>query len=307
MNGVLAAMLTPQNSDGSICHHRLTGHGKILLKEGCNGLVPFGTTGEFPSFTTAERTAALGAMIDGGIPANNIIAGTGACALPDMVALSRQAMDRGCAGVLAGPPFYFKQLSDDAIFGVFASLIEGVGDDLRLYLYHFPEMSSVPIPYRVIERLHHDYPDQLAGLKDSAGEMDYSRKLIDNFPSLTIFTGDDDLLLTNLRAGGGGSITAGANIAVRDLCAIRDNWETGNQAMVEARDRELRALWSGLLLKHPVTEALKEIFAMHSRSSDWLNMRLPLVRLGEDERERLLVGISQLNLELAPDLFEAWE
>lgn len=307
MNGVLAAMLTPQNSSGSICHHRLTSHGQLLLNEGCDGLVPFGTTGEFPSFTTAERMAALEAMIDGGIPAHTIIAGTSACALPDMVALSRHAMDHGCAGVLACPPFYFKQLSDDAIFGVFASLIENVGDDLRLYLYHFPEMSSVPIPWRVIERLHHSYPDQLAGLKDSAGEIDYSRELIDIFPSLTIFTGDDDLLLANLRAGGGGSITAGANIAVRDLCAIRDSWETGNQAMVEARDRELRALWSGLLLKYPVTEALKEIFAAHSGSDDWLNMRLPLARLGEDDRERLLVGFSQLNLDLSLSFFEIQE
>lgn len=307
MNGVLAAMLTPQNSDGSICHHRLTSHGRILLNEGCDGLLPFGSTGEFPSFTVSERTAALDAMIDGGIPAHKVIAGTGACALPDMVALSRHAMDRGCTGVLAGPPFYFKHLSDDAIFGVYASLIEGVGDDLRLYLYHFPEMSSVPIPYRVIERLHLDYPYQLAGLKDSAGEADYSRKLINNFPSLTIFTGDDDLLLNNLRAGGGGSITAGANIAVRDLCSIRDNWDTGNQAMVEAKDCELRALWSGLLLKYPVTEALKEIFAKHSGSNDWLNMRLPLVRLGEDDRARLLGRFSQLNLDLAPGLFKIWE
>lgn len=305
MNGVLAAMLTPQNKNGSICHRHLTGHGKLLLSEGCDGLVPFGTTGEFPSFTVPERMAALDAMIEGGIPGHKIIAGTGACALPDMVALSRHAMDHGCAGVLAGPPFYFKQLTDDAVFEVYASLIEDVGTDIRLYLYHFPEMSGVPIPHGVIERLHYDYPIQLAGLKDSAGDIVYSKNLIDSFPSLAIFAGDDDLLLANLRAGGAGSITAGANVAIRDLCTVRDNWCTGNITVVEDKDRVLRALWSDLFLKYPVTEALKEIFATRSGSDDWLNMRLPLVRLNEDDRERLLNGFSQLKLDLSSDLFKA--
>jgi|TARA_Y100001934_G_scaffold256948_1_gene325492 4-hydroxy-tetrahydrodipicolinate synthase len=303
MNGVLAAMLTPQNEDGSICLQRFTDHGKRLLSEGCDGLVPFGTTGEFPCFTVSERMAALDAMISGGIPAQKIIVGTGACALPDMAVLSRHAMDHDCAGVLAGPPFYFKQLSNDAIFETYAGLIKDVGNDIRLYLYHFPEMSSVPIPISVIERLHHEYPRQLSGLKDSAGDIAYSQKLIDRFPDLKIFTGDDDLLLANLQAGGAGSITAGSNIAVRDLCAVRDNWRSGAVEIAEEKDRLLRTLWSGLLLNYPVTEALKEIFAAYSGSDDWLTMRLPLVRLNEGDRKQLLDGFSKLELDISPDFF----
>jgi 4-hydroxy-tetrahydrodipicolinate synthase len=164
-------------------------------------------------------------------------------------------------------------------------------------------MSSVPIPISVIERLHHEYPRQLSGLKDSAGDIAYSQKLIDRFPDLKIFTGDDDLLLANLQAGGAGSITAGSNIAVRDLCAVRDNWRSGAVEIAEEKDRLLRTLWSGLLLNYPVTEALKEIFAAYSGSDDWLTMRLPLVRLNEGDRKQLLDGFSKLELDISPDFF----
>jgi 4-hydroxy-tetrahydrodipicolinate synthase len=303
MKGVIAAILTPLKGDGEVDHRRFAGLGKLLLRDGCDGLLPFGTTGEFPSLSVRERLMALDAMIAAGVPADQIIVGTGACALPDMAELSRHAMDHGCAGVLAGPPFYFKTISEDALHATFAALIEAVGAGIHLYLYHFPEMSGIPIPYSVVERLHRGFPCQLAGLKDSAGDFDYSRKLIEDFPALSIFTGDDDLLLANLQAGGAGSITAGANLAVRELASLRDSWRHGDQEAAEAKNQLLRALWSELLLKYPVTEALKEIFAARSASSDWLTMRLPLVQLNNSDREKLLEGFSNLEIDLPPELF----
>lgn len=302
MKGVLAAMLTPLKQGGEIDHRRFAALGKLLLREGCDGVVPFGTTGEFASFSMRERLTALEEMINRGVPAGQIIAGTGACALPEMAELSRHAMGLGCAGVLAGPPFYFKGVGEAALHATYASLIETVGTDIRLYLYHFPEMSGVPIPHEVVGRLHRDFPNQLAGLKDSAGDFGYSRELIEGFPELSIFTGDDDMLLANLHAGGAGSITAGANMAVRELAFIRDNCRNEDAAVAESKDMLLRALWSGLLLKHPVTEALKEILAARSGSSDWLNMRLPLVRLNESDRVDLLDGFSSLQLDVPPGL-----
>ena len=73
-----------------------------------------------------------------------MLPGTGCCAIPDTVALSRHATLHGAAGVLVLPPFYYKGVSDDGLYAGIAELIQRVGDRrLRVYLYHIPPMASV--------------------------------------------------------------------------------------------------------------------------------------------------------------------
>ena len=65
--GVWPAMLTPLQADGALDHARLVFHAKRLLAAGCSGVTLFGTTGEGPSFSVAERMAALEALLQGGV------------------------------------------------------------------------------------------------------------------------------------------------------------------------------------------------------------------------------------------------
>jgi 4-hydroxy-tetrahydrodipicolinate synthase len=289
--GVHAAMLTPLEGDGGIDHRGFARHARWLLDSGCDGVVPFGTTGEFPSFTGEERMAAIDRLVAAGLPADRIVVGTGSAAVRETARLSRHAMERGCAGVLVVPPFYFKEVSEDGLFAAFAEIVERAGEAVRIHLYHFPAMSAVPVSLGLLERLVAAYPRQIAGVKDSSGNFDNTRSMIERFPSLAIFTGDDDLLLPLLRAGGAGSITAGANIAANHLAAIRDGWRGG---AVEERHRLLQQLWSGLLLKYPVTEALKEILAAETGDTRWLAMRAPLCRIPEPGRGALLAAFRAL-------------
>ena len=75
--GVFAAMLMPLKRDGAIDDAALCRLALWLLTNGCNGVVLFGTTGEFPSFTLEERNATLDRLIEGGVPPAKIIVGTG--------------------------------------------------------------------------------------------------------------------------------------------------------------------------------------------------------------------------------------
>ena len=139
MKGVFAAVLTPMRDDLSVDRAAYAEHCRRLLDEGCHGLGIFGTTGEANSLSVAERVAAWAGLVEDGIPADVLLPGTGACALPDAVTLAREALAVGAPGVLALPPFYYKGVSDDGLFRFFAELIERVGDDrLRLFLYHIP-------------------------------------------------------------------------------------------------------------------------------------------------------------------------
>ena len=120
----------------------------------------FGTTGEANSFSLEERIAFLEAILDAGLPRDRMLVGTGCCALSDTVRLTRHALSLGITGVLALPPFYYKNLSDEALFGSFDQVIQRVGDtSFALYLYHFPSLSGVPITPGLLERLGAAYPD----------------------------------------------------------------------------------------------------------------------------------------------------
>src|SRR5438477_9057 len=212
LSGVLAPVLTPFQANLEIDVPRFVDHCRSLLADGCSALAVFGTTSEANSLSVEERERLLLALLEAGIPPEKLLPGTGCCALPDTVRLTRAATRAGCAGVLMLPPFYYKNLSDEAVFRSFAAVIDRVADPrLRIFLYHIPNYSQVGIPLAVIQRLRKAYPEIVVGLKDSSGDFSNTRAILDNVPGFQVFVGSERYLLANLRAGGAGCITAGAN------------------------------------------------------------------------------------------------
>jgi 4-hydroxy-tetrahydrodipicolinate synthase len=113
MQGVLAPVLTPFDSDLNPDPALLLRHCRSLLEEGLTALSPFGTTSEANSLSVEEREALLAALVEGGVPAARLVPGTGCSALSDTVRLTRAAVRAGCAGVLMLPPFYYKNVSEE--------------------------------------------------------------------------------------------------------------------------------------------------------------------------------------------------
>lgn len=300
IEGVYAAMLTPLGDDGLPDHGGMTALAKWLCDNGCDGVVLFGTTGEGCSFSVAERQAALQAVLSGGLDPKSVIAGTGACAPTDAVELTRHATDLGCAAVLVQPPFYYKAVTEDGVFGFYSDLVAQV-PDVRLLTYHFPDMTGVPVSQALMARLHEAFPGQLIGIKDSSGDLDNMIGLAKAFPELSILSGDDHFLWPLMEAGGAGAITATANIAPHDLRLVFDGWQDKRESAKQAHDR-LERLWADLVLRFPVTEALKEILAHECDDPRWLNLRLPLTRLGEAERKQLLDGYEGLDFAPPPGI-----
>lgn len=288
--GVWAASLVPLNSDGSINLPGLSRHASWLLNNGCDGIALFGTTGEAPSFTLDEREEALEYLLAHDIAAEQIIVGTGCCATDDTVRLTRHAVQLGCAGVLVIPPYYFKAVTTEGLYASYASVIDNVAEDnLRLYLYHFPDMSGVSISFDLVQRLLKTYPQQIAGIKDSSGDLNNMLNLIREFKGLDVFAGDDDLLWPVVKAGGVGSITSTANIFPHLLADIYRSLSDGAEPSRETQ-QVIEAVWKDLILKFPVTEALKECLAEQTGQAAWLRMRPPLTRLTEQQRNEFNQG-----------------
>ena len=207
-HGVWSPVLVPLRSDLSIDSERFVAHARWLLAQGCHGLALFGTTSEANSFSVPERKALLEQIVEDGIPPGRLMVGTGCCALTDSVELTRHAMDTGCCRVLMLPPFYYKGVSDEGLFRSFAAVIERVGNPaLRVFLYHFPRLSGVPVTEGLIGMLDSAFPEVIAGVKDSSGDWSNTRMMLDRFPHLAIFPGSETFLLDGLRAGGAGCIT----------------------------------------------------------------------------------------------------
>ena len=215
IEGVLSPVITPFKRDLSPDADRFVKHCRWLMKSGCAGLAVFGTNSEANSMSVEEKLELLDALVKGGVPAAALMPGTGHCALTDSVKMTREAVRMGCGGVLMLPPFYYKGVSDEGLFRNFSEVIERVGDErLRLYLYHIPPVSNVGITLELIERLLTRYPGIVAGAKDSSGDWNNTKAMLDRFKDrgFDVFPGSEVFLLDGLRAGGKGCITATGNV-----------------------------------------------------------------------------------------------
>jgi 4-hydroxy-tetrahydrodipicolinate synthase len=177
--GVIAPLVTPFGEDGAPDPDRFISQADWLMRNGCTGLAPFGTTSEANSLGLDERMELLEELVDAGIEAGKLLPGTGMCAVTDAIALTQHAVEAGCGGVLMLPPFYYKGVSDDGLFAYFSDVIESVGDDrLKVYLYHIPPIAQVGISLPLIARLRKAYPKTIAGLKDSSGDWNQTKAFL---------------------------------------------------------------------------------------------------------------------------------
>lgn len=291
-HGVWSPVLAPLRADLGIDASRFIDHAKWLLEQGCHGLAIFGTTGEANSFTVAERMALLESAVKNGIPPILCMVGTGCCALGDTVALTRHAIDLGCRRVLMLPPFYYKNMSDEGLYRSYAQVIERVGsDDLRIFLYHFPKISQIPVTKGLIERLVEEFPRIIAGVKDSSSDWANTKMLIEGFPGLAIFPGSEVFLLDGLRAGGAGCITATSNINAAGARAIFDAHRGGREDEADERQAEATAIRRAID-RFPGIPAQKWLIARFRKDPAWRNPRPPLLALDEDEGKTLLEALS---------------
>jgi 4-hydroxy-tetrahydrodipicolinate synthase len=291
--GVWCPVMTPVDEDLKPDAARFVAHARWLLDEGCHGLVVFGTTGEANSFAVDERIELLEAALEAGLPRERMLVGTGCCALTDTVRLTRHALSLGTAGVLALPPFYYKNQSDEALFGSFDQVIQRVRtEDFSLYLYHFPSLSGVPITPGLLERLGTAYPDILAGVKDSSGDWSNTRMLIERFPELAIFPGAETLLLPALRAGGAGCISASCNVNARQIRRLYDDFTAG-AGDVEEQQEQLNTVRKILQLR-PMIPVMKHLIADARRDPGWRRVRPPFLPLPDVEASALGSELSAL-------------
>lgn len=270
--------ITPFADDGNLDTKRFITHARALLQNGAHGLAPFGTTSEATSLSQSERMTALEALIKADISPTQLIPGTGCTSVGDTVTLSTHATKLGCRGVLMLPPYYYKGVSDEGVYDFYARVIDGViatAPGLRIYLYHIPQFSGVPITLHLIDRLLADYPDVIVGLKDSSGSWDNTKSVIKEFPMLDTYSASESLIPENVAAGGAGCISATANVNSAGIRRLIDGLGSTTEADLHAQVGNVRKIFEGL----PLIPAIKAAVALQYEDPTFANVRPPFVTL----------------------------
>jgi 4-hydroxy-tetrahydrodipicolinate synthase len=301
ISGVFSAAATPLNADLSPDHAALSIHCRQLIEDGCHGIALLGTTGEANSFSIRERMALLEAVVTGGVEPGRLLPGTGLCAIPDTIELTRHALDLGVGAVVMLPPFYYKGVSDAGLLDAYARVIEGVADDrLRVILYHIPPISQIALGHDLIAALIERFPGTIVGIKDSGGQLDHMVSLIMQFPGLSVLAGADPLLLPVLAEGGAGCITATSNLAARQLRTVFDGHaQPERKAEVEAAQDRIVALREASN-SYSQIPTIKAMLARRYGQSGWTRVRPPLVALDEAQIAQLDGTLARIDAEHRP-------
>lgn len=289
--GIVCPLLTPFNTDGTIARDLYTAHAQWVLDQGAHYLSPFGTTGEALSVGMAARMQALDWLIEVGIPTDRLMPGTGLTALPDTLALSRHAVQAGCAGIMVLPSFFYGAVGDDGQARYFSELIAAIDDArTRIILYNIPQNSGVAVSPALTARLNAAFPGAVVAYKDSTGDWSNTAAVIGAAPAVSVFPGSESFLTQGLAAGGAGCISATVNLNAAAIRAVFDGVTAGRDMGAQdaaIKDFRTKVQTAGLI------GAMKALLAVTSGDDRWLNLAPPHLNATRAEGAALLAELSE--------------
>jgi 4-hydroxy-tetrahydrodipicolinate synthase len=281
---VLTAMVTPFDRDGAVdfgAFRRLCGH---LLENGSDGLVVAGTTGEAPTLSDEERLELFAVAVDTVGDRASVVANTGTYSTEHSVHLTREAQKLGVDGFLVVTPYYNKP----PVRGIVAHFEAIAAEtDKPIVAYN--------IPQRVVLNLEPEALAQLAEIsnvqyvKQATTDLEQARRIVHEI-GLTLYAGNDDLLLPFLEVGGSGGIFVFTHVVgtrVRELISRFGEGDLEGAAEIE---RELSPVLEALAV---TTNPIPVKAALNMLGLDVGGLRLPLVEATEDEKAFIRAGLER--------------
>ncbi len=251
------------------------------IKNGTNGLVPAGTTGESPTLSHEEHQKVIELCVKEGNGKIPVIAGTGSNSTKEAISLTRHAEKIGADGALVVTPYYNKP-TQEGLYQHYKAINDNSG--LPIIIYNIPGRSVVDMSVDTMARLFE--LKNIVGVKDATGELDRVNKTKEKLGKEFIqLTGNDDNALEFNRRGGTGAISVTANIAPK-LCSEFQKFsilsDEISKSKAEELDKILQPLHYSMFIESnpsPVKFAAKLL----NLSDD--SVRLPLVSITESTKK----------------------
>jgi 4-hydroxy-tetrahydrodipicolinate synthase len=295
LRGVIAASATPVKNDFSPDTARLVVHLRKLLDGGCDAVNLLGTTGEANSFGLQDRVQIMRAVKEGGLPMQRFMVGTGVCSLSETVTLTKAADELGFAGALVLPPFFYPGIEPEALVAYVDALVERLKPlKLALYLYHIPQNTKVPWPVEVVAELARKHQGVLRGIKDSSGDMAYSRSVVAAAPGLDVFPSSEAVLYESKKDGFAGCISASTNITAADsqIAWSHQGEPEGKEAVARATAQR------NILGKQALVASVKAALSVRYQDPQWARTCPPLLPRTAQQTDALAAELRAAGLPL---------
>jgi 4-hydroxy-tetrahydrodipicolinate synthase len=296
LRGVIAATATPVHPDFSPDIARLLPHLRRLLEEGCDAINLLGTTGEATSFSVRQRLAVMQSVKDAGLPMERFMVGTGVCALDESAVLTQAAAELGFAAALLLPPFFYPGPDSTSLLGYVDALVARLKPGaLALYLYHIPQNTNAPWPIETVAMLAQQHAGLLVGLKDSSGDLAYSRALVKSVPGFDVFPSSEATLCDATQEGFAGCISATTNLTagVAQIAWRLQGSDEGRTAVARA------AAQRSVLAKDALVSNVKAALALRYGDPEWARTCPPLQARTPAQRETLASDLEKAGWKLS--------
>ena len=284
--GAYTAIVTPFNRDGSVDFGKLRDLIEFQIRNGIDGIVPVGTTGESPTLDVHEHEKVIETAIQVANKRIKVIAGTGANSTAEALELTRHAQAAGADATLQVTPYYNKPNQTGLIrhFSAVADL------GLPTVLYNIPGRSGREIAVETVVELA-KHPNIVA-LKEAGGSVDRVSQIATRC-NIEILSGDDSLTLPMMSVGALGVISVVSNVAPKPVAdmvhaALKGHW-------TEARALHLKyyRLFTDLFIDtNPIP--VKAAMAMMGLIEEVY--RLPLCEMSDKPKNQLREALKQLGL-----------
>jgi 4-hydroxy-tetrahydrodipicolinate synthase len=239
LTGILAAVTTPFTSDASaVDEAALTAHAEWLIGCGIHGLVPCGTTGEFPALTPDEHRRVIELYVQAAAGRVPVIAGIGALSTTAAIDLAQDAERLGADALMVVPPFY-----DPLDFATLATFLRAVAEStsLPIVYYNVPGATGIRLTADQIAELGEI--DGVDYLKDTSGDaVTLTDLLVSRTDKIKAFNGWDTLTFIGIASGAEASVWGAANIVPELAVQLWDTLAVKGD-LAEARE-QWRPLWA---------------------------------------------------------------
>ena len=278
LKGSIVALITPfQNNTLNEDVYRKLIH--YHLKNGTNGIVPGGTTGESPTLSHDEHKKIIEIAVNeckGKIP---VIAGTGSNSTSEAVDLSKYAEKAGSDALLVVTPYYNKP-TQEGLYQHYKKINDNVG--IPIIIYNIPSRSVIDMSVETMTRLYE--LKNIAGVKDATGDLNRVDKQLKSMGKEFVqLTGNDDNALEFNKRGGVGSISVTANIAAK-LCSDFQKSCANGFKDSDKLDKILQPLHSAMFIESNPSPVKYAASLLGMCDPD---VRLPLVQVKEENKKKI--------------------
>jgi len=278
--GTYTAMVTPFRN-GQLDEPALEGLVKLQIKGGVDGIVPVGTTGESPTVDCAEHIRIIELAVKFASKKIKVLAGTGANATSEAIALTQAAEKVGADGSLQVAPYYNKP-TQEGLYQHFRAIAHAT--KLPLVLYNIPGRCGVEISIETVKRLARENKN-IVGIKEAGGSCDRVSQLraaLD--PKFTILSGDDSLTLPFMSVGAQGVISVASNVIPREVSQMVKLFASGKSAAALRLHEKYYPLFKDLFIETNPTPVKAALAMMKLIEEEY---RLPLVQMNPKNWEIL--------------------